>query len=285
LLWIPLTLSPVMLFGRFGDVVLADRFLYIPSVGAVLLAALVVQEAFDVLGRPLGRRFAVAGLVGLTLVLAVNAGQRSRVWRSDYALFSEMVRTSPGSALVHSNLGMAQYERGELEPAVRSFETAVTLNPEFAMAYNNLAAALERRGRFEAAILHYNKALQFAPGLLEARANAGNLLVRMGYPRTGLPLLESLAREHADYAPGLHALADSYYRLGRPEAALPLLLRVLAREPRYAPAHYLLGEVHHRAGREVAAADSLRRFLALWPENDEHAAGARRILAEIEFGS
>ena len=52
-LWVPVSLAPVLALGRFGDVLLADRFLYIPSAGlALLLPMLAVSDTV-----PAGKRW------------------------------------------------------------------------------------------------------------------------------------------------------------------------------------------------------------------------------------
>jgi Flp pilus assembly protein TadD len=280
--WIFVGLLPVLAFGRFGDVLLADRFLYLPSVGLAVLAARLVDPVLArVSWTPLARRVAVAG-AALLVVLGGLSFKRTLVWRDDRTLFSDMLRTSPSSALVRNNLGLSLYKSGEFDRASEQFRLAVELSPGYALAHNNLAAALEREGRLEQAQAHYRQALELAPGLAEAGANAGNLLVRLGRPAEGLALLRELVELHPRSANVLYALADALNRTGRTEEALPLAEQVRKIDSRHASAHYLLGKIHHERGEGAAAADSMRRFLELWTDEGEHADAARRIITQVE---
>ncbi len=282
IVWIFLGLAPVLAFGRFGDVLMADRFLYLPSVGLALLVArftatFVERDGF---GLP-PRRLLAAGLV-LVLALGGLSLRRTLVWHDDFRLFSNMARTSPGSALVRNNLGLSLYRAGEYPPAQQEFRLAVELSPGYALAHNNLAAALERQGDAEGALVHYREALELAPGMVEAGANAGNLLVRLGRVDEGLDFLRRLAAIHDSSPAVLYALAEGLDHSGRSDEAFPLVERVRELDPKYPSAHYLLGKIQFARGDQQGAASAMRQFLVLWNEEGEYAAAARRIVAEAE---
>ena len=279
LVWAGLTLTPVLIFGRFGNVLLADRFLYLPSVGAALLAAYGVHAAQ---GSERSRR-RVFATVGLAIVLLGGlAASRSRVWATDHRLFSEMLETSPHSALVHNNLGRALYDREDLPGAIDHFRTATEFAPEYALASNNLAAALHRTGRKEEALFHYRKALALSPGLMMAGTNAGHLLVEIGRTEDGLTLLRETVRLHPQASPVLYALADGLHLVGRSGEAVVWLERIRAVDPEYAESFYLLGKIHFEADRLDLAAEEMRRFLERWDGVGPRAEFARNVLRRAE---
>jgi tetratricopeptide (TPR) repeat protein len=271
--WIFVSLLPVLAFGRFGDVLLADRFLYLPSVGLALLVALWLPAI------PLRRAVAVVVIV-LVVALTALSARRCLVWHDGYTLFSDMARTSSHSGLVRYNLGLALYDRNEYGPAIDEFRAAVALSPSYSLAHNNLAAALEREGEYAGALASYREALRLAPALVEAGANGGNLLVRMGRVDEGLQLLNEIVALHPRSAVALYALADGLDRTGRPDAALPLLERANRADPDHAETYYLLGKIHAEQGRPEEAAAAMHRFLELWDVEGEHTAAARRIISE-----
>jgi len=259
--WVGLTLTPMLAFGYFGDVLLADRFLYLPSAGAALLAAYGVHAAIR-LERSQARL--VSAAVGLALVvLGAMAASRSRVWVDDHRLFTKMLETSPNSALVHNNLGLALYQREDLPGAVDRFRSATELAPEYALAHNNLAAALHRTGRKQEALSHYRQALAFAPGLVIAAANAGHLLVESGSTDEGLALLRKTADRHPHAPVVLYALADALYLIGDSDGALVWLDRIRTVDPDYPERFYLLGKIYFQADRLDQAAEEMTRFLEL----------------------
>lgn len=278
ILWTFVGLAPVMAFGRFGDILLADRFLYLPSVALAAVLAISVRGSRSF---PVAWRRALLAALALVLILFSGASlRRTRIWSDDMTLFSTMLRTSPDSALVRSNLGLARYHREEFRTAIEEFHVALELAPDFALARNNLAAALEREGLLAEALIEYRRALDDAPLLAEAATNAAVLEMRLGRAQQGLGQLRDLVRAHPDYVPGHYALAHVLDELGRPDEALVEVGWVLERDPFYAQAHYLLGKIRHGQGRLDEAAAAMRRFLELWPEATEHTAAARRIIEE-----
>ena len=279
ILWIVVSQAPVYAFGRFGDVLLADRFLYIPSVGLAILTGVAIQAAVD-LGIARLRRVALAVVTVILLLFTAQSASRSRVWRSDTLLFENMLKTSPNSALVRNNLGLARYRDGRQQEATREFERAVQLSPGFALAHNNLAAAYETHGRRQAAMRHYRSALEAAPELLEARSNAGHLEFELGLRRQGLRRLEALVESAPRYVKGVYALADVLARSGRIDESLERVEQALKLDRNHAPAYYLKGKLLHERGESGDAAAAMREFLRLSPGEGPHADAARRVIDE-----
>jgi tetratricopeptide (TPR) repeat protein len=95
-----------------------------------------------------------------------------------------------------NTLGLQQYERWDLEQAIRSFNEAIRFNPENAEYHLNLARALARYGDFDAAkravgsYIRYeeNKELSerfeqlFAEGMDDVEALVTDHMNRMGLP-------------------------------------------------------------------------------------------------------
>ncbi|UCF66966.1 MAG: tetratricopeptide repeat protein [Acidobacteriota bacterium] len=278
IVWTVLTLAPVLLFGRFGDVIMADRFLYIPSIGWAMLAAIAAHEVHRApQGLPVRRWLAGAG-AAVWLILATITIDRASVWDSDTTLFSEMVQTSPHSGLVRTNLGLAYYEQGDLARAIEELSAAVRLAPDYAMAHNNLGAAYEKQGKLELALKHYREAVRLAPRHLAARVNTARVLVHSGRAEQGLAQLDALVAEYPRYAPGLYALADTYRTLDSKEHAMRYAQLAAASDPDYPNAHYLIGKLLFERGDLQPAASSMKRFLSLWPGPGPHRQAAQEVV-------
>jgi tetratricopeptide (TPR) repeat protein len=276
LLWTGVTILPVLRFGSFGDVLLADRFLYIPSVGLALLLA----QGIAALSAEKRRALAGAGAVAVTALVVLSARQ-TRIWKDDRTLFTRLAVTSPMSAMVRCNLGLAHFDAGEYGPAKDEFRNAIALVPGYALAHNNLAAALEIEGRLDEALYHYRQALALAPLQTETRVNVGSLLVRLDRRQEGMAMLDDVVRAHPRYAPAHYALADAADRIGDQVTAAEHAERAIALDPFYGNPWYLLGKIRLSQGRDAEAADAMRRFLALWPLDDEHRRAAERVAASV----
>jgi protein O-mannosyl-transferase len=284
LLWIGAGLVPVLAFGKFGDILLADRFLYLPSAGLCVLAARLVAPALRDGAVRFGRAI-VAGAAALIVILFVaQSGLRAEAWKDDLTLFSGMAKTSPASAMVRSNLGLAYYQRGDYARAIDEFDLSISLVSGYALAFNNKAAALERTGRYREALDQYEQALRIAPSQAEARINAGSLLVRLGETGEGLDRLSAVARDYPRYPAALYAYANALDTVGRRDEAIPYLERAMEIDPFYPNSYYLVGKIFLERGDGAGAAASMRRFLELWTEPGLHADAARRVIARADSG-
>ena len=132
LAWYLLQLAPAnSLLPRFD--LANDRHLYAALPGpllAVALAAVAVPS----------RRLAL-GIAGLLVVAsALRTADRLGDYRSEVALWSASIATSPAKARPWTNLGFARRAAGDPPGARHAFRCAVALDPRYAPAAWNLAA-------------------------------------------------------------------------------------------------------------------------------------------------
>jgi tetratricopeptide (TPR) repeat protein len=129
-IWFFVALLPVSQIIPHHEMV-AERFLYVPSVGFFLMASALARPLTD---RP---RFATAlyatGLVTL-LFLSLRTVWRNADWRDELTLWSKTVQAAPQAARARNNLGAAYLRRGELTRAEEELNAAVRITPDFAIA-------------------------------------------------------------------------------------------------------------------------------------------------------
>jgi tetratricopeptide (TPR) repeat protein len=209
-----------------GGVVVADRFLYVPSMLAVLLLA-------DLVVAWLPAR--AAGGVALVLVLAFLPARlvNARRWTDTLSLWQWSQEMAPQSATSYLNLIGAYRGLGDLENAERVCRDLVALQPR--AGYDSLLAeVLDAQGRTQEAVELLLVAPTPDPPNPEMSLRAAHLLLTEGHPQEAeqrydhvlrvvmTPGWEHLARHVPDaLAGGAEALA----RQGRePERARVRLL-------------------------------------------------------------
>jgi hypothetical protein len=160
------TLLPVLRLLPFhGDIIAADRYMYIPSIGLFYIAGLVYYWAAHREGRRAKavRSFTVALTLFVILVLALLTFQRNKVWRDDETLWRDTARKSPESHRAHNNLGFIYARQGRLEESADAFLTALDINPAYFNARMNLGLSYAAMRRWDEAIAAYQKALRMKP--------------------------------------------------------------------------------------------------------------------------
>jgi tetratricopeptide (TPR) repeat protein len=166
LAWIPIAIAPVSNV-LFPSVALAERTLYLASVGACLIIGIVAQRLAT------KRVTLVVSMAAVLLTLGmVRTWTRTPVWRSDKSYVLTLLRDHPESYRAHLVAGRVLMAQGQLSAAADYFETASQLFPrDFSGAHHAASAAIEL-GRFVRADSLLTVALQAAPG------NAQLLLTR-----------------------------------------------------------------------------------------------------------
>ncbi|MFH1017222.1 MAG: tetratricopeptide repeat protein [Pseudomonadota bacterium] len=123
-LWIGLTYLPYVASICAGHPIwMADRYLYMPLLGAGLIVAALLDSI------PMARSAVWSLGLGVALALGWGAHVRLPVWSDSLTLWQDTVRKSPSLYYVWSNLGEAQMDAGRLVEARRSFLRASKLNP------------------------------------------------------------------------------------------------------------------------------------------------------------
>ncbi|HUX09072.1 MAG TPA: tetratricopeptide repeat protein, partial [Terriglobia bacterium] len=172
IVWWPVTLLPVLDIRQLSFPLLADRFLYFPSVGPCLAVAYLL---LDWLPRRLPRfRLVPAAACALGLAVFLCAVQTVRAiphWFDNQALIRYSLTQSPGSPLLHMARGVVlEYKHGDLKAALSEYDTARRLNQasswplnldhDYFLAVGRIAL---REGNREEAIRDFERAQRSAP--------------------------------------------------------------------------------------------------------------------------
>ena len=215
------------LFFPIGTVK-AERLLYFPSVGWVLLAALVCDRLLRV------PRYRSAGVAVIMVVVVAFSGRtwlRNADWQDDVALFASTAWTAPQSAKAQYNLGTALQVRGMQTQAVEQFERALTIATWTEGAHFGLGIHHQKAGRVDEAVARYREALGVVPSYHDAHTNLCHVLVTNARFQDAAAACRNGLRYHPADANLLKGLGMSFMALGDSDKGVNLLGRALALAP------------------------------------------------------
>jgi tetratricopeptide (TPR) repeat protein len=228
-----LPLTPTLLLRSLNqglENAFAERYVYLPSFGVVLLAGWAVA-ALEPGHMRLARGLAVA-LPALAVLGGVVTIQRNTVWKDSLSLWGDAVAKSPGSGMANLSYGFALMSAGRTEAgqpyveravalspqlieremrravsyaqagrskdAILAFHTVLIMHPRSAQAHYNLGLLYEERGATAMALGEYQAAIALDPAAAEAHNNMGILYFTLGMPERGLKHLEEAVRLRPD---------------------------------------------------------------------------------------
>ncbi|XP_014008607.1 protein O-mannosyl-transferase TMTC1 [Salmo salar] len=193
------------LFFRVGFVV-AERVLYMPSMGYCILVAHGLGRLCSVVGRWGTTALTVSTLL-LLLLFSWKTVQQNDIWLSREVLFRSGIQTLPHNAKVHYNYANFLKDRGRHQEAIHHYKTALRLYPRHASAMNNLGTLTRHP---EDAEHYYRTALDTNPQHNRALFNLGNLLKSQGKKEEAEALLRDSIRFGPHFADAYSSLASLY---------------------------------------------------------------------------
>ncbi|XP_063073014.1 protein O-mannosyl-transferase TMTC1 isoform X2 [Engraulis encrasicolus] len=193
------------LFFRVGFVV-AERVLYMPSMGYCILVVHGLSRLCGVVGR-WGAAALTLTMLLLLLLFSLKTVQQNQVWLSREALFRSGIQTLPHNAKVHYNYANFLKDCGRNEEAIHHYKTALRLYPRHASAMNNLGTLTRHPEEAES---YYRRALDINPQHNRALFNLGNLLKSHGKEEEAELSLRDSIRYGPQFADAYSSLASLY---------------------------------------------------------------------------
>jgi Flp pilus assembly protein TadD len=180
ILFFLLTIAPISNFFFDYVVTFAERAMYTPSFGMILLVSAVLYSVFvyfktkPAFQRGKTFKYLSYGFMLLCIgTMAVVSASRNLVWKDDLTLFSKDVQTHPNSVRLNMNYAQELINRNtspnpvpmnaELEQAKSSVDRVMTLIPDLAMGHLLNGNLYKVTGQYKSAETQYLRAQELDP--------------------------------------------------------------------------------------------------------------------------
>ncbi|MBI1850379.1 MAG: tetratricopeptide repeat protein [Planctomycetes bacterium] len=223
--------------------IFAERFVYVPLMGVVLLVALVIDRV-PFLGAVVAVWIAVGGFA--TFV-------RESDWRDETTFYSRTANESK-SAKAHWHYGLVHQRSGEFTAAEHEYRRALEIYPDYDLARAHLARALRSQGRRDEAIALYRQVIDKRLPVPDPYVDLGEMLEDENRFDEALALFRR-AREidpryaNAWFGEGKASLSRQPSDVAHAKECFEHAIRL---DPNLAPAWAGLGDCLASADREAA---------------------------------
>jgi len=253
--WFLGTLVPVIGLIQVGNQAIADRYMYIPIIGGLVM---LVWGASHFLKDRIGWQIqlATAGIVVATLLILTH--HQIGFWKSSYDLWSHTLEVTKDNYVAEDNLGEALADLGRNDEALAHLHEAERISSNDVSSRVNIAAILQSRGQVRDAVMEYSAAIKIASANPNFRANAKPLSVALANLGTLYSVNGDYEKARENYREALRinptALNDLIAKFYKFAASQP------------AGEKYLwLGELLEQSGRTAEAKDAYERALLVDP--------------------
>lgn len=249
-LWFLGTLVPVIGIVQVGSQSIADRYMYLPIIGLLVMAVWGVNDVAVWLRTRMPRLPAFwprvlggAAVAGYAACAFVTTGY----WRDNVTLFEHALKSTTNNDFVHYNLGIALKRANRNDEALAHFQEAVNLRNSYVAARIYIGLIHYEKNEYEAAIKEYEQALEFAAG-------------------------------HPNHADIENDLGVAYFSLGKMEEAANHYRKAVEIHPEDPDAHYNLALTLQRLNRFDEAFRQAREAVRCNPHHEP----ARNLAASLE---
>ncbi|XP_036373358.1 protein O-mannosyl-transferase TMTC2 [Megalops cyprinoides] len=259
--------------------VIAERVLYIPSMGFCLLLTVGIRALYVRLRRRTSKTLLLYCSAALVLLYGIKTVLRNQDWQNEEMLYRSGITVNPAKAW--GNLGNVLKNQGKMAEAERAYRNALYYRRNMADMLYNLGLLLQENNKFSEALHYYKLAIGSRPTLASAYLNTGIVLMNQGRldeaKRTFLTCAnipdENLKDPHAhksSVTSCLYNLGKLLHEQGQQEEALSVYKEAIQKMPRqFAPQslYNMMGEAYMRLNKLTEAEHWYRESLKAKPDH------------------
>lgn len=181
LVWCGVVMLPVCgIVTLLNPTLIADRYLYIPSVGLAFVFGIAMNRTrLATIGIRRYRLIQTGGSM-ILILLALITITRNGNWRNQQTFIRNVIRDAPRSEFAHYNRALIARDAGRLDEAINEFNAALAIHPRFAEAHYSLGVIAYQQGRMQAAEAFFLRALEYEPRDIKTINNLGSLYASTG---------------------------------------------------------------------------------------------------------
>lgn len=218
---------------------MAERFMFMPSVGFSLVLAVILVKYL--------KNYAIYAAVGIAVLFGIKTFTRNFDWKDNYTIFTTDVNVSQNSAKLQCSAGGAMIEKAatetnptlkkeQLNAAIGHLRRSLEIHPTYKNPYLLLGNAYIYLENFEKAIEEYQNGLKLDPQFKDIKVNIALAYREMGriygQQKNDMPKAIEYLEKAVQYNPkdgqAYSNLGTCYGLTGQTQKAIDALERALA---------------------------------------------------------
>ncbi|MBN1757113.1 MAG: tetratricopeptide repeat protein, partial [Chitinispirillaceae bacterium] len=264
--WFLLTLVPVIGIIQVGSQFIADRYLYIPSIG---LSVILFYGLDTVPGKKPAPLIKTAVSAALFAVFLFSGFKQISCWRDNASLFRHALRLDPDNYVAASYLANGYLAENRLDSA--AFYTGYILDkkPRFIPALYSASLLEELAGNYNEARSHLEAIILKDPANSRHTLRLAEFLQRRKDYGAAEKLYREFLRSDPDNREYLFKAALLYNEMNLPEKAENYFLKARAKKPFTWNELQRYGEYLYRNGNKERALTQLKNSISLNKKNEK----------------
>ncbi|MFZ4546386.1 MAG: tetratricopeptide repeat protein [Bacteroidales bacterium] len=270
---------------------MADRFLYIPSLGFCFIVAFGLMNLFpENVGKNAKlntkslfnrNKWALLLTVVILIPYSVETIARNHDWYDNKTLFVADAHSAKGSSRVRTNYGVVMLQKFDktspekekniayLDKSIVEFMASIKIDPKHPFAYLNLGGALYFKGEYSEAIEALITAIKLDPTDPKAYSTIGNAYYRTHDYQNSIINLKKCIELNFTSSETYNFLGGSYFATGDFPNAVAAYIKAIELDSKNVELHTNLGSVYGAKGDLANAISCFRKADELKPDNPQ----------------
>ena len=258
---------PTMQIVKFSDVIAADKFAYLPSLGILMMLASFLLWLY----KNKLRRVLMISIVVLLLTGAEGVTTRRYLvyWKDTISLFSRMLVLAPDFTTLQNHLAIAYNDTGRNKEAVKLLKQAIGINPSERETYNNLGIAYFGLNRYQDAIGAFQNSIRLSPKYYDAYTNLAGVYASLGQFDRAVELYRQAIAIDPSESRAYFNLGKACFLSNRYQDAIEALQKTIHLSPKHADAYTVLAYVYAALGRVEDEIEPCKKAIYLAPNSSD----------------
>ncbi|CAD5112602.1 DgyrCDS1815 [Dimorphilus gyrociliatus] len=279
--------------------VVAERILYIPSMGFCILLAIGFKILYKISSMSYISKMIIYVLAANVVIsFSFKTFLRNYEWESEHSLFKSAIRVNQNNAKLFNNVGHSLEGKNDHARALKYFLYAAKVQPDDIGAHVNVGRAYKNLEKYTEAENSYRKAVSLLPAIIRGKRyktrvapnhlgallGLGSLisrnLSRLGeadsYYQKALRMRPSFIEAHLNRG-------DILLRMNKSDEALAQYRTALKYEPNNADILYNIGVVFLEKKNKIEALKSFEMGLKAFPEHKQTMYNSAILIQELHI--
>jgi protein O-mannosyl-transferase len=244
-----------------GKTIMADRYIYLPSIGCFFIVAILISRI----------KFRISYLnliiVIIFFIYGFSTYERVKVWNNSLIFWNDVIKKDNSIPVAWHNRGTIKHDNGDIEGALNDINKALQLKPDYDLAYYNRGNIYREKNDLKSAAADYTHAIEINPNYISAYTNRGNARLGMGEYQAAIFDYNKAIYLSPDLKEAVNGRGIANVFLGKYQEALSDFSKAIKLDPKYSDAYYNRGKLLKILKRYPEALADLNMAIQTDPEN------------------
>lgn len=270
-----LMVSLVLQFISIGAAIMADRYSYLPYIGAFFIIGILANNGLE---NKKTRLLTIIALLAFSAGFVGKCYSRVKVWTNNEVLWTDVIEKYPfkitqtgnvirveqkGVETAYKNRGNYYREKGLMDKAFDDYNILVQALSADAGVYSNMGNMYAMRQQYDKSLEMYSKAIELNPNVFDTYMNRGITYSTMGNHQEALNDFTSALKINPNVQQLYINIASEKLNLQRYDECISDCNSILARNPNEPYTYFYRGTCYVNLGKLPEAIADLQKSLSI----------------------